>query len=142
MAASAGSGTYSPERLYAAVETLRGRVRTVQSGWGRDAQARMRQEASWTDRNGPSRTGLNARESLQAETIEDDSGDIVTVLYSDRQSLRGWRSWTDGAPVGAFLELGTRGRNGRGGMRARPVIMPVARSMAPQLLSRLKQVIW
>lgn len=92
----------------------------------------MRAQASWQDRNGPSRTGLNARESLHAETAITDNGDVLVILSSDRQTLTPWRSWRDGAPAGAFLELSTRY------MQSRPVIWPTARAMAPGLVQAVK----
>lgn len=126
------SDTFDPARVDAAVAEIRTRVATIAHAWGDAAQARMRAQAPWTDRNGPSLTGYNARQSLRAETAIAENGDVLVILSSDRQSLRPWSAWQRGAPVGAFLELGTRY------MANRAVIMPVARAMAPQLMRQLR----
>lgn len=138
-----GGTTYDPERLYAAIDRIRQTCFDAAVQWAGEAEARMRSEADWTDRNGPSRTGLNARESLSAETHEDADGNIVVTLYSTRQTLRPWKDWRSGAPLGMFLEEGTRGRAGTGvgAMRAHPVIWPTARSMAPTLKSRVQKLL-
>lgn len=127
--------SYDPSRMDAAIAQIRKRVANVAHAWGKQAEAQMRATASWNDRNGPSRTGKNARESLHAETAIADNGDVLVILSSERQTLTPWRSWRDGAPVGAFLELSTRY------MQARPVIWPVARAMSTPLMRRLKEAL-
>ncbi|HZC05484.1 MAG TPA: hypothetical protein VE338_07565 [Ktedonobacterales bacterium] len=124
--------TYDPAKMDAAVAQMRTRVARVAQAWGKDAQERMRAQAPWTDRNGPSRTGLNARQSLKAQTAIAPNGDVLVVLSSDRQTLTPWRSWSSGAPVGAFLELSTRF------MAARPILWPTAKAMAPDLIKQVR----
>ena len=124
--------TYDPANVDAAVAQIRQRVAHIADGWGKQAQARMRAQAPWTDRNGPSRTGLNARQSLKAQTAIAKNGDVLVVLSSDRQTLTPWRQWSNGAPVGAFLELSTRY------MAARPIIWPTAKAMAPDLIKQVR----
>ncbi len=127
--------TFSEARLAAAIETFRARIYTRAAvPWAQMVEARMRSEASWTDRNGPSKTGENARESLEAEAAIEDDGNITIVGRSTRQTLTPWRGW-DGAPLGAFLELGTVH------MQARPVIWPVLKSSAPDLKRRVQTVL-
>jgi len=127
------TSTITPESVAAAVGQLRAGVYAAAVPWAALVQARMRSEASWTDRNGPSKTGENARDSLEAEVGIEDNGNVTIVARSTRQTLRAWRGW-DGAPLGAFLELGTVH------MAARPVIWPVLSSSAPDLKSRLHTV--
>lgn len=124
--------TITEATVAAALETVRGRVYDASDGWAQLVEARMRSEASWTDRNGPSKTGENARESLEAEAALEDDGNVTIVARSTRQTLTPWRGW-DGAPLGAFLERGTKY------MQARPVIWPVMVSSAPELRRRLQQ---
>lgn len=124
--------TYDPANVDAAMAQIRARVATVADTWAKQAQARMRAQAPWTDRNGPSRTGLNARQSLKAQTAIAKNGDVLVVLSSDRQTLTPWRTWASGAPVGAFLELSTRY------MAARPIIWPTTKAMAPDFIKRVR----
>ena len=124
--------TYDPANVDAAVAQIRARVAQIADTWGKQAQARMRAQAPWQDRNGPSRTGLNARQSLKAQTAIAKNGDVLVVLSSDRQTLTPWRQWSSGAPVGAFLELSTRY------MAARPIIWPTAKAMAPDLVRQVR----
>lgn len=124
--------TYDAAKVEAAVAQVRAQVANTAKAWGASAQARMRAQAPWTDRNGPSRTGFNARQSLRAQTAIASNGDVLVVLSSDRQSLTPWRSWSNGAPVGAFLELSTRF------MAARPIIWPTAKAMTPDLIKQVR----
>jgi hypothetical protein len=124
--------TYDPANVDAAKAQIRARVATAANAWGKQAQARMRAQAPWQDRNGPSRTGLNARQSLKAQTAIAKNGDVLVILSSDRQTLTSWRTWASGAPVGAFLELSTRY------MAARPIIWPTAKAMAPDLIKQVR----
>jgi len=124
--------TYTQANVDTAMALIRSRVAHIADAWGKQAQARMQAQAPWHDRNGPSRTGLNARQSLKAQTVIARNGDVLVVLSSDRQSLTPWRSWSNGAPVGAFLELSTRF------MAARPIIWPTAKAMAPDLIKQLR----
>jgi hypothetical protein len=121
---------YTPEALIAAVALIRKTCLQESVSWARDVQSAMRSGAPWTDRNGPSMTGLNARQSLEAEAGTVDNGDIMIVARSTRQTLKPWRGW-DGAPVGAFLELSTRF------MSQRPIIKVTVERMAPQLITSL-----
>lgn len=121
---------YTPEALVAAVALIRKTCLSQSSFWAKDVQAAMRSGAPWTDRNGPSMTGLNARQSLETEVGTMANGDILIVARSTRQTLKPWRGW-DGAPVGAFLELSTRF------MSQRPIIKVTVERMAPQLITSL-----
>lgn len=122
---------YSDARMDLAITLIEGMCFEIAEGWATDVQAQMRSAAPWTDRNGPSLTGLNARQSLKAEAGRDEaSGDIVIVASTDRMTLRPWREFP-GAPVGLFLERGTRF------MAPRPVIQLTVEQMAPILMSRL-----
>lgn len=114
---------------------VRKRVANTAQAWGKQAQEQMRVTARWTDRNGPSLTGYNARQSLKAQTAIAPNGDVLVILSSDRQSRTPWRAWQSGAPVGAFLELGTRF------MANRAVIWPVAKAMSTPLMRRLKEAL-
>jgi hypothetical protein len=124
--------TYDPANVDAAVAQIRARVAQTAQTWGKQAEARMRATALWHDRNGPSLTGYNARQSLRAETAIAANGDVLVILSSDRQTLTPWRQWSNGAPVGAFLELSTRY------MASRAVIWPTAQALAPQLTQQLR----
>ena len=121
---------YQHANLDRAVGTIKSRAQRTCYTWGRAVQARMRTTADWQDRNGPSMTGYNARESLQVEVGLHENGDIQIVARSDRQTLTPWRGW-QGAPVAAFLELGTRY------MHRHPVIYTTVHAMAPTLRSML-----
>lgn len=122
---------YSHENLDAAVRRLKEGVLLTGIEFAVFLQAELRADAPWQDRNGPSMTGKNARESLEAEAGLMDGGEIVQIVArSDRQTLTPWKEWA-GAPVGAFLELGTRY------MRKREVIKPTVQRTAPELHARL-----
>lgn len=129
------ANTYDPANLDAAVAQVRARVANTAKAWGESAQAQMRATAPWTDRNGPSLTGYNARQSLRAQTAIATNGDVLVILSSDSQTQTPWRSWTTGAPLGAFLELGTRS------MASRAVIWPVARAMSTPLMRQLREAL-
>ncbi len=118
--------SYDPARLDDAVRQIRAVVFDVAAEWAVAVQGRMRSNASWVDRNGPSMTGKNARQSLEAEAGRALNGDVIVVARADRQTLRPWSSWP-GAPVSVFLELGTRF------MARRDVIRPTVHEMAPTL---------
>jgi hypothetical protein len=126
------ASTYDPAKVDAAAAQIRARVAQTAQAWGAQAQSRMQAQAPWSDRNGPSRTGLNARQSLKAQTAIDKNGNVIVVLSSDRQTLTPWRTWASGAPVGAFLELSTRF------MAARPILWPTAKAMAPDLIKQVR----
>ncbi len=125
---------YSPANVDAAIQKIRTSVLQVSSQWATEVKSSMQSGAPWTDRNGPSMTGLNARQSLDAEAGTMDNGDIQIVARTDRMTLKPWGSWP-GAPVGVFLELGTRY------MARRAIIWPTLQQQAPQLQSQLQSLL-
>lgn len=120
--------TITADSLMAAVAQIEQGAYDIVSGtWALSVQEQMRGDARWTDRNGPSVTGLNARQSLKVQ-CELLPGDQIHIVGStDRASPREWH----GAPaiVGAFLELGTRF------MDKYDVIWPTLMARAPELTS-------
>jgi hypothetical protein len=120
---------FSPEEIFRAIEQIERGAAATATEWARDVEQQMRGAARWTDRNGPSITGKNARQSLQAG-VEYLPGDQVhAVAMSDRESPHAWRGGP--APVGAFLEEGTRF------MDKFDVIWPTLTARAPELKDRL-----
>lgn len=125
--------TYDPALIDVAIHRRWNASLDAASEFADATQAAMRADAPWRDRNGDSKTGKNARDSLEAEAATQDDG-ILIIARSTRQTNRPWRQW-DGAPVGAFLEEGTRK------MLARPIIFRTLEALAPRLKAQL-QPIW
>jgi hypothetical protein len=124
---------FTPERFWEAIAQMERGAALTATEWGRDVEQQMRADARWTDRNGPSVTGLNARQSLKVE-VEYLGGDqVYVVAKSDRESPRQWRGAP--APVGAFLELGTRF------MDKYDVVWPTLTARAPDLKQRLESML-
>lgn len=128
------AGELTPESIADAIRQVEEGCLSTSGEWASDMQARMRSEAPWHDRNGPSMTGKNARESLEAEAgrVGDE---VVIVLRSDRRSTRIWKKAGIPAPVAAFLELGTRF------MAKREVIRPVQLTGSSDLRDRLQRML-
>lgn len=122
-------GDWTPGALDAAVdEIITGCVKTGQI-WAADVRERMRSEAPWHDRGGKdSATGLSARQSLDTE---------VSVVWGEEVRIvaRSTRETRKGAPVGAFLELGTRY------MHRYDVIWPVLVTSADDLKGQLEAML-
>ncbi len=125
--------TYSPEAIDKAVKQVRSSIAQVSAEWAADVKSAMQSGAPWNDQNGPSMTGLNARQSLDAEAGIMGNGDIQIVARTDRMTLKPWASWP-GAPVGVFLELGTRF------MTRRAIIWPTLTAQAPALRDHLQSL--
>lgn len=126
--------TYDAARVDQAVAHLRRVVADTARAWTDDVQRELRSAAPWSDRNGPSETGKNARDSLEAEVAVLPSGDLTIIARSTRARPEAWKDYAH-APVGAFLELGTRY------MAKREVIWPTVQAMAPDLQSRLEEAL-
>lgn len=127
------TNTYSPERVDAAIRTLQQRIKKTCVTWGDEVQAAARQNAPWSDRGSEdSVTGKTARESLEAQ-VGVERGRVLIVLRSTRESSHSWKGGPH-APVGAFLELGTRR------MRKFSVIWPTLERTTPILHTRLRTV--
>lgn len=106
----AAPGTpYGPEAWTEALAAVTKTLLATSADWSGYVQDEMRSGARWTDRGGQdSVTGKSARESLEAEAgLSDDGTEIIIVGRSTRESTHQWRGGPH-APVGAFLELGTR----------------------------------
>lgn len=125
---------YDPHLVDEAIKQIRREIHTTCTTWSEDIQARMRSDAPWNDRNGPSLTGLNARQSLVTEVGIQETGDIQIVARTDRMTPRAWGSF-EGAPVGVFLELGTRN------MSRRDIIWPTLENQAPALRRQLNYLL-
>lgn len=124
---------YSPSRIDAVVRQIRADIAGTSKTWAADVRSAMQSGAPWNDRNGPSMTGMNARQSLDAEAGIMANGDIQIVARTDRMTLKPWGSWP-GAPVGVFLELGTRF------MIRRAIIWPTLTAQAPALRDHLQSI--
>lgn len=100
---------YSPADWDRAIHELTENLLAASHTWDRRLEDMARSDAPWTDRGGrDSLTGRTARDSLEAETaLSGDGTYIQIVLRSTRESTRPWKGGPN-APVGAFLELGTR----------------------------------
>ncbi len=123
---------YSPARWAYVIAEMTATTLQVSALWAADVELAMRSNAPWTDRGGKdSVTGLTARQSLEAQVAMGPGGAFVQIVArSTRASTRPWRGGPN-APVGAFLELGTRR------MARREVIWPTLTSMAPALKAGL-----
>lgn len=127
------AGEISAAELMAAVEQWERAIAVETTEWAKSVQERMRADARWTDRNGPSVTGLNARQSLQTEVEYTPGVEVWAVAMSDRESPRQWNGGP--APVGAFLEKGTKW------MGPYDVIYPTLTAAVPDLQDRVRRVL-
>jgi hypothetical protein len=119
---------FSPAAMEAAINQIIAGAGEVAHMWAPNVQDRMRSEARWHDQGGKdSATGLTARESLDAQ-VDATPDEIRIVARSTRETRKG-------APVGAFLELGTRF------MGRYDVIWPVLTTSTEELKSQLEAML-